>query len=89
MSVVHVILKPFLPVVLEVTVKTSEHLPVMNAQNMPLEVRVVGEFERALWALVQVLFLLEIVIGQVFAETLFIPHGELLVTLAADQTHPS
>ena len=66
------ILQPFLPVVLEVTVETSEHLPVVDAQDVPLEVRVVGEFERALGALVQVLLLLEIVVGQVFAEALLI-----------------
>ena len=72
MGVVHVILQPFLPVVLEVTVETSEHLPVVDTQDMPLEVGVVSELEWALGALVKVLLLLEIVVGQVFAEPLFI-----------------
>ena len=89
MCIVHVVLEPLLPVVLEVTVKTSKNLSVVDAQNVPLEVRVVCEFEGALRALVQVLLLLEIMIGQMFAETLFVPHGELLVTLAAHQSQPT
>ena len=72
MGVVHVILQPFLPVVLEVTVETSEHLPVVDTQDVPLQVGVVSELERAFGALVQVLLLLEIVVGQVFAEALSI-----------------